>query len=91
MNNITCLALFIILLSIASSACQRHTHAHHHDAPGSYRQSVNQQMHLPFHIEQKYEHSATNSNDVELNLQSPNPMRTTPTFPQKQAKQNVKK
>lgn len=54
--------VFLIFLT----GCQKHTHSHHHDAPGSCKQSVNQQMYLPFHIEQKYENTTTNSNDFNL-------------------------
>ena len=68
--------------------CQNHTHRHQHEAPAHYRHSVNQQMHLPFHIEQKYENSASSSNDFELNVQPPIPKST---IPQKQVRQNAKK
>jgi len=88
MNTAITIKFFATFCFVILSGCQKHSHTHHHDAPGSYKQSVNQQMHLPFHIEQKYEHNSSSSNDFKLNLQPP---VSTPTFPQKQVKQNAKK
>ena len=81
------LKIFVLFFSFFCYGCQRHTHSHHHDAPGSYKQSVNQQMHLPFHIEQKYENTVSSSNDFEINLQTPGPK----AVPAGQVKQNAKK
>lgn len=85
--------IFIIIIFSFLIGCQKHDHTHQHDAPGSYKQSVNQQIHLPLHIEQICEDHMYDSDDINLQADVGMPGKKLIPIPQKTmtGKPNVKK